>query len=161
MEFFSQFDCKIVYVAGERNTVADALSRRTDLLGQQLESSSQGDLDPSTEAIRTSRHPYAYCPDSDDDPDLPILCVLPDSVWFGAQALANCPTSPHSPPIATTIEITADVSLLQTIRDGYKTDAWCKDLPSIASSMSSVRLDPSSKLWYIGNRLIIPRAGNI
>ncbi|GAW08899.1 reverse transcriptase-RNase H-integrase [Lentinula edodes] len=160
MEFFSQFDCKIVYVAGERNTVADALSRRTDLL-EPKDIQSRRHLDTSTEAIPTSRHPYAYCPDSDDDLDLPILCILPDSVWFGAQALAQCPFGEYSPPIATTIEITSDSSLLQTIRDGYSTDAWCKDLPSIASSMTSVRLDPSSKLWYIGNRLIIPRAGNI
>ncbi|KAJ3806268.1 hypothetical protein F5876DRAFT_15818, partial [Lentinula aff. lateritia] len=161
MEFFSQFDCKIVYVTGECNTVADALSRRTDLLEPHQRIGSQDDLDASMEAICTSRHPYAYCPDSEEDLNLPILCILPDSVWFGAQALARCPITKCCPPIATTIEITSDSSLLQTIWDGYKTDAWCKDLPSIASSMASVQLDPSSKLWYTGNRLIIPRAGNI
>lgn len=57
--------------------------------------------------------------------------------------------------------ITCDASLLQAIRDGYTTDSWCKDLPSIALSMPSVCLDPVSKLWYIGDRLIIPHAGSI
>ncbi|KAJ4480366.1 hypothetical protein C8R41DRAFT_961681 [Lentinula lateritia] len=67
MEFFSQFDCKIVYVSGERNSVADALSRRTDLCSAPIS---------SAEAILGSQHPYAYCADTDDDLDLPILCVV-------------------------------------------------------------------------------------
>ncbi|KAJ3884216.1 hypothetical protein GG344DRAFT_17272, partial [Lentinula edodes] len=156
MEFFSQFDCKIVYVEGDRNTVADALSRRSDLCSEHTH------LDSSADAISGSRHPYAYCPDSDDNYDLPILCVVPDSCWSGAQALTLAPLPEwESPPIAATLGISSDATLLQSIRDGYTTDTWCKDLPSMASSMPLIRKDLESKLWYIGDRLIIPRVGNI
>ncbi|KAF8832209.1 hypothetical protein HHX47_DHR1001661 [Lentinula edodes] len=154
MEFFSQFDCKIVYVTGERNSVADALSRRVDLCSTPVDS--------SAEAILGSHHPYAYCADTDDDLDLPILCVLEDSSWSGARALANLPyVEPDPPFVAATLEITGDATLLQEIREGYTTDPWCKDLPSMAASMPLVRKDLESKLWYIGERLIIPRSGHI
>ncbi|GAW05905.1 reverse transcriptase-RNase H-integrase [Lentinula edodes] len=162
MEFFSQFDCKIVYVAGDKNSVADALSRRSDLCLPSEEPTSGFHVHSSAEAIPTSRHPYAYCPDSDDDPDLPILCILPDSSWFSARALAHfLPADTPPPPIGAVLEITSDASLLDDIRTGYTTDKWCKDLPSMASSMPLIRRDPISKLWYIGDRLIVPRVANI
>ncbi|KAJ3906210.1 hypothetical protein F5879DRAFT_780903, partial [Lentinula edodes] len=153
MEFFSQFDCKIVYVAGELNTVADALSRRSDL------DITLTPFERAKDALRGSRHPYAYCADSEAEDELPILCVLPNSTWSGASALAQAP--PPLDVIATTLTITADASLLEEIRAGYKDDAWCKDLPSMSSSLPLVRFDKETKLWFIGDRLIIPRVGSI
>ncbi|KAJ3803738.1 hypothetical protein F5876DRAFT_7784, partial [Lentinula aff. lateritia] len=161
MEFFSQFDCKIVYVSGDENTVADALSRRSDLCIPTDAPEGRTHLDSSAKAILASRHPYAFCPDSADDLDLPILCILPGSTWSSAHALAHSPTAVIPLPIATTLEISHDASLVNDIRNGYKTDSWCKDLPSMASSMLLVHLDPDSKLWYIGKRLIVLRVGNV
>lgn len=112
----------------------------------------------SESVIPGARHPYAYCVDTEDFDDLPILCVLPDSCWSGACALADVP---DLDAIASTLSITSDDSLLTSIREGYSADSWCKDLPSMSSSLPLVHRDPTSKLWFLGDRLIIPRVGSI
>jgi len=58
-----------------------------------------------------------------------------------------------------TIEITADKSFLDSVRKGYTSDAWCKTLPAAAVSWPDLTFRDG--LWYVGNRLIIPRTDNI
>lgn len=57
MEFMSQFNVKIVYIKGDNNTVADALSH--------LPTTSVTD---STAMIDAAQTPHEYCPDDDDLP---------------------------------------------------------------------------------------------
>lgn len=61
--------------------------------------------------------------------------------------------------MSTTLNISADKLLLQQIRDGYTVDPWCKKLPSAAASWPDLQLRDG--LWYVGNRLIIPRTGSL
>jgi hypothetical protein len=53
----------------------------------------------------------------------------------------------------------ADASLLDEIRHGYKSDKYCKKLKSASASFSDLK--EINGLWYIGNRLIVPRTGTI
>ncbi|KIK50000.1 hypothetical protein GYMLUDRAFT_132790, partial [Collybiopsis luxurians FD-317 M1] len=145
MEFFSQFDCKIVYVAGDRNSVADALSRP---------------VETTDEALASARHPYAFCPE-DEDNDLPILLVCPDLSWSVAHHLAECCPPIPPTPVAATLEVTADSSILDDIHAGYMADPWCKDLQSLTTSMPLIHFDALTSLWYIGDCLIIPHYGSI
>ena len=58
-----------------------------------------------------------------------------------------------------TLNISADKLLLQEIRNGYANDTWCKRLPSATASWPELQLKDG--LWYVGNRLIIPRTGSL
>ncbi|EDR02339.1 reverse transcriptase-RNase H-integrase [Laccaria bicolor S238N-H82] len=145
MEFLSQFDAKIVYIKGDDNTVADALSRLPT------------NTDSST-ANASARHPYDFCEDDD------TLCAVASislsssqNPWEAAKSLAN--VSAISNNVSATLKITADKDFLESVKSGYAEDAWCKTLPSAALSFSNLVLRDG--LWYIGERLIIPRTGNL
>ncbi|KAF7339146.1 Reverse transcriptase-RNase H-integrase [Mycena venus] len=148
MELLSQYDCKITYVKGEDNSVADALSR-TDF----------DDIDPSP-----SDAPWLQ--DGDDDNAAPIASVIPlnaDSPFASAQSLASTPISTptllSSLPIASVLKVTADAKILDSIRKGYASDPWCSKLSSASAGMPG--LTYRDELWFIADRLIIPRVNNL
>jgi hypothetical protein len=58
-----------------------------------------------------------------------------------------------------TLEVTADKSFLEAIKSGYANDAWCKTLPS--ATISWLGLVFCDGLWWVRDRLIIPRTGNL
>ena len=101
-EEMGQYDFEIVYVGGETNEAADALSR------------------------------------------------LPD----------DCDLLLMTPVIATvhSLKISAHPEWLQRIKEGYKNDSWCRKLNE-ATSFHGIRTE--NDLWYVGNRLIIPRVREI
>lgn len=55
--------------------------------------------------------------------------------------------------------ITADKTFLQSVRAGYADNAWCKTLTTTSLSWPDLAL--CDGLWYAGNRLIIPKTGNL
>jgi hypothetical protein len=57
------------------------------------------------------------------------------------------------------MNIQVDSDFVDTIRTGYKADPWCAKFDAITPSFVGLRFDNS--LWYIGDRLIIPRSGNL
>ena len=126
MEFLSQFNAKIVYIKGDENSVADALSHMPT------------DTDSST-ANTFAQHPYDFCKDDD------TLCIvasissqMPQGPWEMMKALLTSPTS--TPSICTTLEIAADKSFLDAIKSGYPEDPCCKTLPSAALSLKDLHL---------------------
>jgi len=108
MEFMSQFDAKIIYIKGEDNMVADALSC----------------LPYSTslhEAEALAHHPYHFCPD--DDTDGMIMSVFECTTlgpYDTATSLAS--TSELMTSVNATLKISADNSFLQEIISGYTAD---------------------------------------
>jgi len=140
MEFMPQFDTKILYIKGEDNTVANALSR--------LPYSTS-----SHEAEASACHPYHFCPDDDTKGMITSMfeCTMPGP-YDAAMSLAN--TSEPMSSVNTTLKISTDDSFLQEIIAGYTEDPWCKTLPSTALSLPTLQLHDN--LWYIGDCLIIP-----
>ena len=62
--------------------------------------------------------------------------------------------------VCATLSISADKQLLQKIRDGYMNDKWIQHtLLKAKDGMPGIQL--MNGLWYVGNRLIIPRVGDI
>src|ERR1700683_4860513 len=108
-EFLSHYDMTIVYIPGEDNTVADALSR------------------------------------------------VPDGTFPGETIDTH--TSLNHIGINATLSITTDPSILRTIQDGYKLEEFCKKL--ISSAPSTQGIHTANGLWYISDRLLIPRYGMI
>jgi hypothetical protein len=106
-EFLSQYDFTIVYIPGEDNTVADALSR----------------LPPD---------------------------AFPDE---------NATLTEHHNTITVILSISTDDSFLSSIKEGYTVDPFCKKL--IANGTTVHGITESNGLWYIGDRLLIPRFGDL
>jgi hypothetical protein len=68
-------------------------------------------------------------------------------VWCGKHA------------VNTILSVSADKKLLDEIKSGYKEDNYCLKLPSIEKSFGQLR--EINRLWYVGNRLVVPRTGMI
>jgi hypothetical protein len=72
------------------------------------------------------------------------------------------PTPPHrqwSAPIAPILRVSTDASVLQEICAGYQSDSFCKKF--IHSSIGMKGIHCSNGLWYVGDRLLIPRVRDI
>jgi hypothetical protein len=145
MEFMLQFDAKIIYIKGDNNLVAKALSCYP------MSHSAE-------EAKQTTQHPYSFC--ADDDTDNFISSIWPTAMhgpWESVKSLAGCAS--HLSSVNATMSITADRKFLEAVKDGYAKDVWCQMLPSTALSLPNLTIRDG--LWYIGNWLIIPRLNNL
>lgn len=132
MEFMSQYDCKIIYIKGDENMVADALSHM--------------DFYPDVHATI----PYP--------PQLEIVALLlpeDDDPLSCAQVLADPATNTvHDHVIASTLSITADMELLSCIQGNYGEDPWCKCL--LDAEFFPHGIHETNGLLYTGDRLIVP-----
>ena len=144
MEFLSQYDGKIIYVKGEDNTVADALSRLPYNLSR----------DTATAEVDAGA-PYELAPPS-------VLCNSSENTTFSAvAALTSAETVEERPPASdapfsryTHSLVTADRSLLTLLENGYDSDPWIKSLRGAAPGMRVIQ--QRGKLWFIGDRLVVP-----
>jgi hypothetical protein len=128
-----------MYIKGEDNCVTNALSHRPVSLS-------------STEAEIVTKHPYQYY---DEDCEDNVACIWPCTVqnpWETASVLSSQPMTLCS--VNATLHVTADKELLETIRQGYEEDAWCKHLPMAVHSFPNLKCEHG--LWYMGDQLIIP-----
>jgi len=145
MELMSQYDAKIVYIKGDDNCVTDALSHLPN-------------DDTLNEAELMAQHPYSYCSDEDDTLHSMAtihsgnLCTLMET----AISLAK---GPELVSINSILKISADKHLLQQIKAGYSVDPWCKKLQSTTQSWPELHLE--NELWYVGDRLIVPRTDSL
>jgi hypothetical protein len=146
MEFMSQYDAKIVYVKGEDNTVADALSR----------------LPTYAQAEAEAKHAYSHCPTDEEDDMVASIFAPAYSPYAAASALSQArPRAERGlNSVCATLSISADKQLLQKIRDGYMDDKWIQHtLLKAKDGMPGIQL--VNGLWYVGSRLIIPQVGDV
>jgi hypothetical protein len=149
MEFLSQYDCKIIYVKGEDNTAADALSRT--------------DFTETGDAESAAHEPWDECADDKDRPTVAsVLMPKKDSPLRAVQGLAHTRIKDRNQnSIASVLTIGSDTKLLQRIRNGYQEDLWCKKLASVSKGMPGLEFREPERLWYVADRLIIPRVPEI
>ena len=146
MEFMSQYNAKIVYVKGEDNTVANALSW----------------LPTYVQAEAEAKHAYSHCPTDEEDDMVASILAPAYSPYTAASAISQaCPqTKQRLNSVCATLSISADKHLLQKICIGYTNDKWIQNtLLKAKDGMPGIQL--TNGLWYIGNRLIIPHVGDI
>ena len=108
-EFMSQYEMKIIYIRGEDNTVADALSR------------------------------------------------LPPNTFDDEQADTRAPHEHWRTPISAVLSISMDPSILSSIKSGYDLDPFCQRLTK--TPIPGTQL--INGLWYVGDRLVVPRSGDV
>jgi hypothetical protein len=110
MEFLSQYDCKIIYVKGEDNSAADALSRT--------------DFTEMCDAEAAAHEPWDECADDKDRPTVAsVLVPKRDSPLRAVQCLAHTRIKERNQTsIASVLTISSDAKLLQRIHEGYEKD---------------------------------------
>ncbi len=91
-------------------------------------------------------------PDDPDElvPDVDIHEVPCWQSWLATHPVAS---------VQACLEISADTKILDSIVEGYPLDDFCKKFVTGEKILPSVK--EVNKLWYIGDRLLIPQVGNI
>ena len=134
MEELAIYNCKFIYVRGEDNTVADALSRYP-----------HSAITSHEEAERLARHPYNYSTQEE------VCAIFPDNGIMKDTVAAL--TEPQ-PRYSLKTELKIDKNMIDELKKAYKTDVWCQKL--ISASKGMPELTVRDGLWFIGERLIIP-----
>jgi hypothetical protein len=144
MEFMSQFDAKIVYVEGEKNTAADGLSRI-----------------PVTDSYDTAEEGDDLLADCCCGAVLPKVILANHENLGIIAAVTGLATrnDDHQETRNTSINVSMDNDLLTKIRDGYKDDSWCRKLAS--ASTGSQLVSERDGLWFMGERLVVPRVPEV
>ena len=98
-----------------------------------------------------------YIP-GEDNTVADTLSQVPDGAFPG-ESLDTTPYTNTAPSVNAILSITTDPSVLHTIQSGYLADEFCKKL--IGSAKMTTGVSTLNGLWYIGDRLLIPRTGTI
>ena len=134
MEELAIYNCKFVYVRGEENMAANALSRYPHELTANLD-----------DVEKKAQHPYTYSMEEHVVTSVDPINPLVHSV----NALSHADT--HLP---NTYELRIDSDLINELKEAYKTDKWCQKMLSASKGMPELKIKDG--LWFIGKRLIIP-----
>jgi len=134
MEELAIYNCKFVYIKGEHNTVADALSRYPHDVTAKL-----------SDIEKEAHHPYKYSADEDIVASIVPVCSVMNCV--AALISANPEKKVRS-------DLKIDEDLITEMKNAYKTDEWCQKLISASKGMKE--LTERDGLWFIGNRMVIP-----
>ena len=134
MKFLSIYDCKFVYVKGEANSVADALSRLPSLTCKS-----------TSDAEAAASHPYNVIA-----PLHPVLSL--PNVDSPITAIASLTIK--IPPLKSKSILTIDTALMDNIWSSYADNLWCQKL--LLASRGMQQLMVQNGLWYLNNRLIVP-----
>ena len=137
MEFMSQYDCKIIYIKGDENMVADALSH-TDF-----------NLDVHATILYPPQPEIVVLLLPEDDNPLSCVQVLADPAM----------NTVHVHVIASMLSITADAELLSCIQGNYIKDPWCKHL--LDAEFLPHGVHETNGLLYMGDRLIVPQVSKV
>jgi hypothetical protein len=131
-------------VRGDRNSVADALSRRpADFC--------------SAEAENKASHPYPASLSDKEDCVSHVFDPIERAPLSFAGALSDI--APDIPTTPLTLSIFADKDFLHLLQDGYDADPWMKSLISAEHGMKNLR--SANGLWFLDDRLVVPKAGNL
>ena len=137
MEELSIYDAKFVYVRGQDNTMADALSRYPST-----------EVDSELLAESVAQHPHvAFIKDN-----VVTLNHSHHAITPLTSIAALSEAQPQTPLLK--IEFSIDDDMVSRLREGYRNDPWCKKLLSASRGMPDLTIKDG--LWFLGERLIIP-----
>ncbi|RXW17191.1 hypothetical protein EST38_g8660 [Candolleomyces aberdarensis] len=150
MEYLSQFDGKFVYVKGEDNTVADALSR-TEL------------MDSSDLAEQVAAEFDLW--DDRNATNCQLLATKEGSPLAATAIVRDCTSQPPNQISSLaaavvddrkSIRLSIDDDFIQSMIHGYTLDPWCQKLADAAVGIQN--LCSRDGLWYLNDRLLVPDA---
>jgi RNase H-like domain found in reverse transcriptase/Integrase zinc binding domain len=135
MEELSIYDCKFVYVKGEDNTMADALSRYPT-----------SHTSSNLIAQNNAHHPHIGFKKEN-------IFLLHRSTTTPTPLTAIAALTDINPQ-KTKLEFSIDDDTVTKLREGYQNDPWCQKLISASRGMPNLLIKDG--LWFINERLIIP-----
>ena len=147
MEELSQYDCKFVYVKGEDNCVADALSRYP---WETVPTSSQANV--------SACHPYISSV-PEEKRIFPLLSVDKHSPMTTIAALITIPPQQPKQKIQTGYNVQMDGDFLLKVQNAYTSDNWCQKLLSATRGMPDLTIKDG--LWFIKDRLLVPAGSGL
>jgi len=121
MEELAHFDCKFIYIKGENNTVADALSHYPF----QNTSSSQ-------DAEHLSSPPFS----STSSINQPLLHIPSTSIRNVTAAIIATQPTPKPTPNASSIHI--NKKIIEKLKTSYDCDPWCSQLKTATKGMKAL-----------------------
>ena len=137
-----------MYIKGEDNSVADALSRiPVDSLC----------ISESSMAAQQSALPIFH--DASMDGKIASVFITKDNTLLHNICTLLSSSPPHSSPSSTMLSITADTKLLTDIKEGYLNDPFILSLQTASPGISFI--SQRNGFWFIGDRLIIPNVTHI
>jgi hypothetical protein len=148
MEFMSQYDGKIVYVKGNENSVADALSR----IPTTLVSSTHSSLEAENSA-NTIFH------DVFSNGKIASILNTPYSIPICIAATLSKIAFPETVAPPNILSLTHDQQLIDEIKKSYVLDPFTKSLEAAMPGMKNITTRDG--FWFIGQRLVIPRLPHV
>ena len=85
------------------------------------------------------------------------LSQLPLNTFPDERSSTQAPHEHWKAPTCTVLSISTDLSVLVSIKEGYRLDPFCQCLASTGAPGAQL----INGLWYIGDRLVILRTGSI
>ena len=85
------------------------------------------------------------------------LSRLPPNTFPDEHTTIQSPHEHWKTPICAVLSIATDISILASIKEGYDSDPFCQCLARTGAPGAQF----INGLWYVRDRLIIPRTGNI
>lgn len=146
MSYLSQFRAKIVYVKGEKNVAADALSRTEFVEDSHTAQERAHDL---------------LGPEPDEEEEWASVCLVASesrNILGAARNLALGPSQPRVSPVAAvgsrmrTLQAAIDESFIDLIKAGYASDPFTAKLRRAKIQSFTER----EGLLFIGERLVVP-----
>ena len=141
MELMSQYDGKIVYIKGNQNSIADALSRIPM-------------VDTTEDALKADSLARSIFHDVHIDGKITAVLETPEIETLEMAGVLAA-TTVQEAALPTVLSIKHDERLIMEIKEGYKLDPFMKALEDASPGMNIITRKDG--FWFIGKRLVVPR----
>jgi hypothetical protein len=111
----------------------------------------------SAEAEQNTSRPYPASLSEEEDYLTHVFDPVERKVLGVVAALSDVALNVDQTPL--TLSITTDKEFLCMLHDGYESDPWTKSLISAAHGIKYLRL--INNLWFLDDRLVVPKTGNL
>ena len=142
MGLMSQYDGKIVYIKGNQNSIADALSWIPTIL-----------VDTTENALKEGSLTRSVFHDVHIDGKIAAVLETPEIETLEMAGILAA-TTVQEAASPTMLSITHDERLIMEIKEGYKSDPFTKALEDASPGMNIIT--SKDGFWFVSEHLVVP-----